>query len=106
MPKKKPIAAETASATETIQLATQYLNEGKPRKAITELSRLLRADNQNAEAFNLRGMARMLDGNFHMAIADFNQAIRHNPKNAAAYLNRANLQLQMGDAEASVPDFT
>jgi tetratricopeptide (TPR) repeat protein len=106
MPKKKPVAPETISAAEAIQLATQYINQGKPRKAVTELSRLLRSDNKNAEAYNLRGMARALDADWHMAIADFNQAIRYNPENAAAYVNRANLQLQMGDAEVAVEDFT
>ena len=61
MPKKKPVAPETINAAEAIQLATQYINQGKPRKAVTELSRLLRSDNKNAEAYNLRGMARALD---------------------------------------------
>ncbi len=57
-----------------------------------------------ADAFNNRGLARFHNGDRDNALADFSNAIQTDSTLGAAYLNRADLLLSTGDAQAALTD--
>ena len=57
------------------------------------------------EAFNNRGNAKIALGEHRDAIADYNEAIKINPKDAIAFNNRGKAKLRIGDKEGAVKDF-
>jgi tetratricopeptide (TPR) repeat protein len=61
---------------------------------------------QNATIYNQRGLAKENKGDFDGAMAEFNQAIRLNPKNAIAYFNRGRVKETEGDLDGAIADFT
>jgi hypothetical protein len=52
-------------------------------------SRVIKADPKRGWAYNLRGIARQEQGDFDGALKDYSVAVRLNPRDAAAYNNRA-----------------
>ena len=57
-----------------------------------------------ALALNARGFAYHLLKDYQKALADFDEAIRLNPKYLNAYQNRAKTRKAAGDAEGSAAD--
>jgi tetratricopeptide (TPR) repeat protein len=62
------------------------------------------ANAQNAVSYNDRGIARQHMGDLDGAMADFNQAIRLNPKYSAAYDNRGDIKRRKGDLNGAMAD--
>jgi tetratricopeptide (TPR) repeat protein len=58
-----------------------------------------------AWAFNDRGFAQYLKGNFDAAFADFEQSIQLDPKNAVAFNNRGLIYLAEGELDRAIADF-
>jgi tetratricopeptide (TPR) repeat protein len=58
-----------------------------------------------ADALDLRGAAYRSQGEINLAIADYNQAIKINPKLAQAYLNRGVAYDHKGDYDRAIQDF-
>jgi tetratricopeptide (TPR) repeat protein len=58
-----------------------------------------------AEALELRGAAYRSQGELNLAIADYNQAIKINPKFALAYHNRGVAYDYKGDPDRAIQDF-
>lgn len=58
-----------------------------------------------AAAYYNRGNAHSAKGDFAAAIADYDEAIRLDPKNARAVANRGTAHSEKGDAEAAIADF-
>ncbi len=58
-----------------------------------------------AEAFELRGAAYRSQGEINLAIADYNQAIKLNPKFAQAFHNRGVAHDHKGDYDRAIQDF-
>jgi len=58
-----------------------------------------------AAAFYNRGNAHSAKGDFAAAIADYDEAIRLDPKNARAFANRGTAHSEKGDAGAAIADF-
>jgi tetratricopeptide (TPR) repeat protein len=58
-----------------------------------------------ATAYNNRGVAYRLKGNYEQAIDDFNEAIRLAPKNANAFNNRGVAYRNIGDLDRAVADY-
>ena len=72
---------------------------------IASLSEVIRANPNDPQAHNTRGVANARAGRFQEAIADFNRAIQLNPNYAAAYTNRALAFRQIGRNDAALADF-
>ena len=60
---------------------------------------------EDARAYNNRGFAYFITGDFEAAIADYNTAIDLDPENARAYSNRGLAYRSTGDFEAAIDDF-
>ena len=58
-----------------------------------------------ADAYYNRGNAHSAKGDFAAAIADYDEAIKLDPKNASALTNRGTAHSEKGDADAAVADF-
>lgn len=63
------------------------------------------SDDFNAFAFNNRGIAHYRHGDLEKSIADFERALRINPRLADAYNNRGNVWHAKGVLEKALPDF-
>ena len=59
---------------------------------------------ENATALNQQGLAKENLGDWEGAMADYNQAIRLNPRNAIAYFNRARVK-EKKDLDGAIADF-
>jgi tetratricopeptide (TPR) repeat protein len=59
---------------------------------------------QNATTVNQQGLAKQNKGDWDGAMADYNQAIRLDPKYSAAYDNRGNVKRQKGDLNGAMTD--
>ncbi len=56
-------------------------------------------------AYSNRGNARSVQGDRAGALADYNEAIRLDPRNALAYNNRGKLRSDQGDAAGAIADY-
>ena len=66
---------------------------------------LFRADSKYVLAYNNRGVLKQQMGDLHGALADFDQAIKHNPRHAQAYANRGFARLLLGKKADAERDF-
>lgn len=84
----------------------RLLDEGKWEAAIESLTDSIIKDPLDAEAHLFRGRAYHCRGREHLAlaIADFNEAIRLNPKNCEAYYSRAEAYKEKGDRDKAMAD--
>jgi tetratricopeptide (TPR) repeat protein len=63
------------------------------------------SQDNRAGAYNNRGGAWRDKGDLDRAIADYNEGIRLNPKDAAAYNNRGNVWRDKGDLDRAIADY-
>src|SRR5579883_713011 len=62
------------------------------------------ARSKSAVAYRVRGMARRDKGDLDRAVADFDQAIRLDPKNTNAYITRGIAWATEGDLDRAIAD--
>src|SRR5215469_6512565 len=63
------------------------------------------ANVQNARTYHERGLAKKKKGDLNEAMADYNQALKLNPKLAVGYNNRGNVKLRKGDPGGAIADY-
>jgi tetratricopeptide (TPR) repeat protein len=63
------------------------------------------ANAENAGTYNARGFAKQKKGDLDGAMADYNQAIKLDPKFAGAYNNRGNIKLKKNDLNGAMADY-
>ena len=65
-----------------------YYRHGKFDQAVSDFTKVIEMDPNNADAYNDRASAYGNQGNFTQAIADYTRAIEINPNFIKAYYNR------------------
>ena len=73
-------------------------------ESITNFSKVIAIDTNDAKAYNNRGLAKAKLGEYGEAIKDYNKAIAINPNFAQAYYNRGNAKDTLGDQEGAKQD--
>jgi tetratricopeptide (TPR) repeat protein len=81
-----------ASIRPVFDRALTYYRKADADTAIRIFDEVIRLQPTFARAYVLRGSSHMLKGHYGKGLADFNQAIRIDPRNAAAYCDRADLE--------------
>ena len=74
-----------------------YLVMKQPDAAIQNLSDVIASDPLNVRAYQLRGLAKHQKGTYQEAVADFDEAIRLNPKLPDSYKYAGDALLKHGD---------
>ncbi len=74
-------------------------------KVIGDLSRAINKDDNDVEAYNLRGRAYTRLEDYDKALEDYNEAIRLNPDYAEAYFNRGILHRNQEEYNDAIIDF-
>lgn len=99
----------TPAAADGYEAAERCYRAGDLGVRITLCSRAIRSGDlaapELASVFNTRGNARLRQGNYENAIADFDAAIRLRPDYANAYSNRANARLRQGLNDEAIADY-
>lgn len=98
-------AACSPSEEELSERSRQLMNEAKYAEAIGYLDRLLEQNPERADAYNMRGVAYLEQGNTNDAISDFNQAVRHDSSSYMPVFNRANAHRQDGELAEALQDY-
>ncbi len=86
------------------------LDDADPKQVVSDCTRLIDGDTLTPDdlsaALNKRGNAHSAVGDHDMAFADYADALKKNPNNAAAYFNRAVLNFKLKRYEEALEDFT
>lgn len=94
-----------AKAAPHIRLGEALIERGSVTEAFNVLNRGLTLDPQSGEAWNNRGLAYYLSGDYPRALADLNRAVELRPKYAVAYNNRGQVLQAQGRMEEAFKDF-
>lgn len=78
----------------------QWLKRGNLENAIFDFTNSLKVLPSHAKSFNYRGVALANQKKHSLAISDFEQAIKYDPKYAAPYFNLARAYNDLGNKEA------
>ena len=84
------------------QLITWYIDVSEVRSFVEQTRRLLKPG--SADDFNLRGSRLVLRNQLDRALADFTAATQLAPKEAAGYLNRADVNIRKNDYTTALAD--
>jgi tetratricopeptide (TPR) repeat protein len=101
------LSAQPDDSTLRYQLAALYCEHEQPTEALAELARIEASDaagNQLPIDY-LRGMCLRLAGRFAEALAALDQYIAAHPTNSAAHLQRARVQIALGQPAAALADY-
>jgi len=79
-------------------------NNARGDGAIVACSRLIANSPKDAVAYNNRGLAHYREGNYDLAIADYDHAIEFNPRYVLAYGNRGLVYTDKGDHYRAIAD--
>jgi lipoprotein NlpI len=105
----KPADAAAASARAKPQDAAACGQVQVPDAAIAGCTKIIEDQKQKpkgrAAAYYNRGNAHAAKGDHDAAIADFDEALKLEPKNASAYNNRGNARNDKGESDAALDDF-
>jgi len=100
-----PLSAYTARAAACLQ-PTGLLFERNTAQAIADADFVIERDAANAEAFAMRGQARLWQREFGQSIADLTTALILQPQNVDWLTFRAFVMLQVQDRTGAIADFS
>ena len=83
----------------------KLISKQKYDEAIKAFSTAIEIIPLDYQAYNYRGVARALKGDFHKAMADYNKALKIRPRYAEAYNNRGFARTQKGDLQGALNDY-
>ncbi|WP_375789103.1 tetratricopeptide repeat protein [Bradyrhizobium sp. Pha-3] len=88
--------------------AQAYDLKREPDRAIADCNRAIEISPERGAGAGLicRARVRITNGDFALGLADLNQAIQFNPKDAGAYLTRAAAYLMRRDIDSAIADYS
>lgn len=94
-------------ATDVNQKGMEYLQKGDYDGAITEFTKVIEQNPQNAEAYNNRGSAYARQGkNDQQAVVDYSKSIELNPNFVGVYYNRGLAYAHQDNNDQAIPDYS
>src|SRR5262245_66657828 len=91
--RRSPTRRATGDAQKSYVSEESFLARNHPMPAL------------NAEEYNARGLANHENGDYDLAMADFDKAIALDPTLAVAYSNRGMVHYDEGDHDRAVADY-
>lgn len=104
--KAEVAAADEKTVKKMRENGDAYSDYGMGKQALWELGRVFAAkhmDNE-AESYVIRGRAKAVDGDYTGGLADADQGLALDDKNAYNFLNRADIYRMLGNREAALAD--
>jgi tetratricopeptide (TPR) repeat protein len=98
------IVSAQPSERDCVERGSRRYEQGDIDGAITEFNRAITINEDFAEAYNHRGLAKAYKLDFLGAIADYSEAVEIRPELADAYKNRAVANAGMGDFADAISD--
>lgn len=98
------VCAETAE--EYFNRGNIYIQQGNFAQAISEYTKAIKINPNDAQAYSNRGVAYDHQGNFAQAISDYTMAIKINPNDSEAYSNRGIAYALQGNLAQAISDYT
>ncbi len=99
--------AKYEKANQLYYKAIEALNNKEYEKTITYCDEVIEiGGDYRGGAYNFRGLAKHHLQQYETAIADYDLAIKHSPKQAAIYDNRANAKYELKDYEGALKDYS
>ena len=77
----------------------------KYKDVVLDLNVAITNDTTNTDYYLLRGVANANSGNIFVAMEDYKTAIKRDPGNAKAYLNRGFTKMTLNDNQGACEDF-
>jgi tetratricopeptide (TPR) repeat protein len=88
------------------KMASAFAIKGDRHRAIAEFTESIKlAPEYIARAYVQRGILYAIDREYDLAIADYSEAIRVDPKRADSYLNRGRAYVAKGDRDYAIADY-
>jgi Flp pilus assembly protein TadD len=98
------LLASGCAAEDDYKKGVEALDNHDYDQAIRHLTKVVKSEPKNSEAWNCRGLAYFEKREFDKAIADFDQATRWDPKIAWAFTNRAMAYLKKKNYRKALAD--
>ncbi len=95
-----------ADDEDAFNLGLQLMGQQRYDEAIKAFSTAIEIIPADYQAYNSRGVAWALKGDFDKAIDDYNKALNIRPRYAEAYNNRGYARTQKGDLQAALDDYS
>jgi tetratricopeptide (TPR) repeat protein len=101
-----PILSSCSNSSEAfLEKGRELLKTGKSKEAIEMLNNAIDKDEDNAEAFNARGVAFFEEKDYNSAQMDYEKAMKLNPEWYKPVFNRALLRVAKQDLEGALIDY-
>jgi tetratricopeptide (TPR) repeat protein len=94
------------SADELINKGKSLMDEGEFGEAVSYFDRAIEQAPEQAEAYNLRAVARFEQENYQQAVSDFSEAIRLDSSNYMPYYNRGNAYQEQEKLQQALQDYS
>jgi tetratricopeptide (TPR) repeat protein len=91
---------------EALNKGIDYFSNGMDAEAITEFTKAIEINPNNAEAYNARGIVYHYIGKYDQAIADYTKAVQVDPTHNKAYYNLGFIYSSMSNYDQAVTYFT
>ena len=95
-----------ANEEDWVDKGLKLIGQQQYDEAIKAFSTAIEIIPRDYQAYNYRGVAWALKGEFNKAIADYNKSLKIRPRYAEAYNNLGFAQTQMGDLQQALTDYS